>query len=32
MAKKTIIVSDLSDAEIRDPKDGAQVIIRYNDA
>jgi hypothetical protein len=32
MARKTILVSDLSGKEIRDAKDSAQVIIRYGDA
>lgn len=32
MAKKTVLVSDLSGKEIADPKDGASVLISYNDA
>jgi hypothetical protein len=32
VAKKQIIVSDLSGKEIRDPKDSASVTIRYGDA
>jgi hypothetical protein len=32
MARKTIYVSDLSGAEIRDEKDAAQVVIKYADA
>jgi hypothetical protein len=31
MVKKTIIVSDLTGAEIRDEKEAAQMIIRYAD-
>ena len=32
MARKTIIVSDISGKEIRDPKDTATVTITYGDA
>ena len=32
MAKKTVLVSDLSGKEIADPKDGASVMITFNDA
>ena len=32
MARKSIIVSDISGREIRDPKDSASVTIRYGDA
>lgn len=32
MAKKQILVSDLSGQEILDPKHGATVTITYNDA
>jgi hypothetical protein len=32
VARKTIVVSDLSGKEIRDEKDSAQVVIRYVDA
>jgi hypothetical protein len=32
MAKKTVLVSDLTGKEIADPKDGASVAITYNDA
>lgn len=32
MARKTILVSDLSGKEIRDEKDSAQVVIKYTDA
>ena len=32
MARKTVLVSDLSGNEIRDEKDSAQVTIRYGDA
>jgi hypothetical protein len=32
MARKTILVSDLSGKEIRDKNDSAQVVIKYGDA
>jgi hypothetical protein len=32
MAKKQILVSDISGNEIADPKDGAVVTISYSDA
>lgn len=32
MARKTVLVSDLSGNEIRDAKDSAQVVIKYGDA
>jgi hypothetical protein len=32
VAKKSIIVSDISGREIRDPKDSAKVAISYGDA
>ncbi len=32
MARKSVIVSDLSGKEIKDEKDSAQVTIRYGDA
>ena len=32
MARKTVLVSDLSGDEIRDEKDSAQVVIKYGDA
>jgi hypothetical protein len=32
MARKTVLVSDLSGKEIEDPKDGASVVITFNDA
>ena len=32
MARKTVLVSDLSGVEIADPKDGASVVITFNDA
>lgn len=32
MARKSIIVSDISGREIRDPKDSAKVAITYGDA
>jgi hypothetical protein len=32
MARKTVLVSDLSGKEIGDPKDGASVVITFNDA
>jgi hypothetical protein len=32
MARKTIFVSDLTNSEIRDPKDAAVVTITYGDA
>lgn len=32
MAKKSIIVSDISGREIRDEKDSAKVVIQYGDA
>ena len=32
VARKSIIVSDISGREIRDPKDSASVTIRYGDA
>jgi hypothetical protein len=32
MARKTVLVSDLSGKEIRDEKDSAQVVIKYGDA
>lgn len=32
MARKTMLVSDLSGKSIDDPKDGATVTISYNDA
>jgi hypothetical protein len=32
VARKSIIVSDISGREIRDPKDSAAVTIRYGDA
>ena len=32
MARKTVLVSDISGREVRDPKDSAQVTIRYGDA
>ena len=32
MARKTVLVSDLSGEEIRDEKDSAQITIRYGDA
>jgi hypothetical protein len=32
MARKTVLVSDLSGSEIRDEKDSAQVVIKYGDA
>jgi hypothetical protein len=32
VAKKTVLVSDLSGKEISDTKDGAGVVITFNDA
>jgi hypothetical protein len=32
MARKTVLVSDLTGKEIRDEKDAAQVVIKYGDA
>jgi hypothetical protein len=32
VARKSIIVSDLTGREIRDEKDSAQVVIKYGDA
>jgi hypothetical protein len=32
VARKTVLVSDLTGKEIRDEKDSAQVTIRYGDA
>ena len=32
MARKMVLVSDLSGEEITDPKDGASVTITFNDA
>ena len=32
MARKTVLVSDLTGKEISDPKDSAQVVIKYGDA
>ena len=32
MAKRTVLVSDLTGEEIRDEKHAAQVIIKYSDA
>jgi hypothetical protein len=32
MARKSILVSDLTGREIRDVKDSAQVVIKYGDA
>ena len=32
MARKTVLVSDLTGKEIADSKDGASVLISYNDA
>ncbi len=32
MARKTVLVSDLSGTEIRDEKDAAQLVIKYGDA
>jgi hypothetical protein len=32
MARKTVLVSDLTGKEIRDEKDSAQVVIKYGDA
>jgi hypothetical protein len=32
MARKTVLVSDLSGNEIRDEKDAAEVVIKYGDA
>jgi hypothetical protein len=32
MARKTVLVSDLTGKEIRDGKDSAQVVIKYGDA
>jgi hypothetical protein len=32
VARKSIIVSDISGREIRDPKDAAKVAITYGDA
>ena len=32
MSRKTVLVSDLSGTEIRDPKDAAIVSIHYGDA
>jgi hypothetical protein len=32
VARKSIIVSDISGREIRDPKDSAKVAISYGDA
>ena len=32
MARKLVLVSDLTGKEITDPKDGASVVITFNDA
>jgi hypothetical protein len=32
MARKTVLVSDLSGREIGDESDAAQVVIKYSDA
>ena len=32
MARKTVLVSDLTGKEIRDEKDSAQVVVKYGDA
>jgi hypothetical protein len=32
VARKTVLVSDLTGEEIRDVKDSAQVVIKYGDA
>ncbi len=32
MARKTVLVSDLTGKEIRDEKDSAQVVIKHGDA
>jgi hypothetical protein len=32
VARKTVLVSDLTGKEIADPKDGASVVITFNDA
>ena len=32
MARKTVLVSDLSGKEISDESDSAQVVIKYSDA
>jgi hypothetical protein len=32
VARKTVLVSDLSGTEIRDEKDSAQIVIKYGDA
>ena len=32
MARRSVLVSDLSGSEIRDEKDSAQVVIKYGDA
>jgi hypothetical protein len=32
VARKTVLVSDLSGNEIRDEKDSAQIVIKYGDA
>jgi hypothetical protein len=32
VARKTVLVSDLSGSEIRDEKDSAQIVIKYADA
>jgi hypothetical protein len=32
VARKTVLVSDLSGREIRDEKDSAQIVIKYGDA
>jgi hypothetical protein len=32
MARKTVLVSDLTGKEIADAKDGPSVVITYNDA
>ena len=32
MARKTVLVSDLSGKEINDEKESAQVVIKYGDA
>jgi hypothetical protein len=32
VARKTVLVSDLSGKEIREEKDSAQIVIKYGDA
>ncbi len=32
VARKTVLVSDLSGREIRDEKESAQIVIKYGDA